>query len=254
MDNVIILNYHSILDRESGLGHIDPIYSLSKTSFEDHLILIKKLGLDTITINDIPKVKDASNLNVCLTFDDGHESDYHAVFPLLSEYDMMGSFFPSLSNIQNEQRWKEYRSMNEKGHLIGSHGISHLYFSNLSKVDQFRELKKSKQIIEEQIQNQIDYFALPGGKYNSDTCALAKYVGYKKLLTTDFGMINSKGNDYLLNRWSIKNTISLSLLTKILKRDASAFRKMKTRSYVKRSMISLLGNHSADKINYFINS
>lgn len=254
MGQNLILNYHGIIDSRTQKGHSDAIYSIQSSVFEEHLKILKELPVNIYTINELKKAAN-SELNVFLTFDDGHESDYEIAKPLLDKYGFKASFFISLINIsENDQRWQQYRELAESGNTIGSHGVSHRFLSNLNKEQQLEELIISKKTIENKINREIDYFSLPGGMYNKMTIRLAKEIGYKGLLTTYFNYMGSSSIPYLLGRWSIKSSDSLETYRGVLQKNKYVISKIILRNRLNKSLSILLGHHNLDKLNYLFNS
>ncbi|MFT5819064.1 MAG: peptidoglycan/xylan/chitin deacetylase (PgdA/CDA1 family) [Crocinitomix sp.] len=249
----IFLNYHAIVDPLSKAVNNDKIYSIDAPTFRTHLELFKRLNLNIITLDQLGLSKQKEGLTICLTFDDGHESDHTIVAPLLNEFNYKASFFPTLSNfLSNNNRWQEYRILAENGHVIGAHGVTHKYLSNLKAKDQFYELNFSKTFIEEKIGQSPRYFALPGGKYNRKTLQLAQQCGYKALLTTKFGLIYQNDCPFMIKRWSLKRKTSLNVLESVLKKEASTHKRIRFGKSIKRSVSRLIGNKLSDKINYRI--
>jgi peptidoglycan/xylan/chitin deacetylase (PgdA/CDA1 family) len=249
----IFLNYHALFDNSSNATSHDKIYSIDTATFRSHLELFKRLNLNIITPDELGLSKPKGGLSVCLTFDDGHKSDHDIVAPLLDEFNYKAAFFPTLSNfLKDNERWQEYRKLAEKGHVIGAHGVTHKYLSNLEAKDQFYELNFPKTFIQEKTGISPRYLALPGGKYNRKTIQLAHECGYKSVLTTKFGLVNQNDCPYLIKRWSLKRNTSIQLLEKVLKKEKFSHKKIKLEKSVKRTVSFLLGNKLTDKINYRI--
>ena len=252
--NCLILNYHAVIEIDTQQYHLDPIYTIRRNLFRKHLELFDRLKLNVVTLDEIGTFTDDSRLTVCLTFDDGYSTDYEIVAPLLNEYNYKATFFPSLSNFKNkDKRWKEYYKLAKAGHSIGAHGVNHNYLSNLSTQDQFYELNFSKKFIENIIGKPVDFFALPFGNYNEQTIQLANEIGYKGILTTEFGFINANNLPYIIDRWSLKKRISITKLEKVLRKDHSAITKIKFEKRFKRNLSLILSNRLTNKLNYLIN-
>ena len=95
IDDVVplpILMYHQVLDLQPKLGK----YVISPKELEHDLRLLSELGYETITISDLVDFCDGKRAlpkkPVMLTFDDGYQTDYLNVFPLLKKYNMKGVF------------------------------------------------------------------------------------------------------------------------------------------------------------------
>ncbi len=87
-----ILMYHQVLDLQPKLGK----YVISPQELEADLRLLSDLGYETVTIADLVDFCNGKRAlpkkPVMLTFDDGYQTDYLNVFPLLKKYNMKGVF------------------------------------------------------------------------------------------------------------------------------------------------------------------
>jgi len=78
--------------------------------------------------------------------------------------------------------WDEIRDMRSAGMEIGSHSLSHTILAHLSEEEQFEELSKSKEIIEQELGETIPSVAYPVGEsttYTTVTEQLAERCGYQ---------------------------------------------------------------------------
>lgn len=85
----LVLNYHDILETEEKLPPFDRI-AVSKRHLEDHFAWLKTNHYHVIGIQDLLDVqkgeKTLPERAVILTFDDGYQSFYTRVMPLLKKY------------------------------------------------------------------------------------------------------------------------------------------------------------------------
>jgi len=252
MKNCIILNYHSIYNSLDNEGY-DSIFSIHKKDFVEHLKLIKSSGLKILSLRELHKIDLENGNYVCLTFDDGHPSDFNIVFPLLKEYDLKASFYITMKNVpEDSPRWLEYKKMEQAGFEIGAHGLTHSYLSELTYTNQLIELKESNRIVKEKIGSSVEYFSLPGGKFNGDTVTLANSLGIKGLLTTNFGVNNLEKVPFKLKRCSIKKDFSIDKLKKLLDLDSKLIRRETNISQLKKIGQNIVGSKLSDRINYIL--
>ena len=72
---------------------VNPISSnVSPELFEEHLKIIKKYNMETITISEYYN-KNINKNSMLLTFDDGYYDNFKYVFPLLKKYNMKATIF-----------------------------------------------------------------------------------------------------------------------------------------------------------------
>jgi len=112
---------------------------------------------------------------VTLVFDDGYESIFNTVVPVLDKYSLPGVFAVSLDGEKisaTEKRpvtsWTEWLSIKNRGHEIASHAVTHANLTKLSTSELTEELKESRDKLS------ADTIVYPGGAYNDQVLAEAK--------------------------------------------------------------------------------
>lgn len=93
---------------------------------------------------------------------------------------------------------------------IGSHGLYHNCLTEVSSVVAQKELKLSKQYLENLIQQEVRSFAYPDGSYNLDLVQQAKQVGYTQQLLVDFTKPTHEQDEALQARFGINPYISFN--------------------------------------------
>jgi peptidoglycan/xylan/chitin deacetylase (PgdA/CDA1 family) len=195
--------FHKIGDsRYSG-----DVYSLPVTYLirlielaQQHSCRIAPWG-ELLSNNDWPD----NSVKLALTFDDGYESDYSEVLPILLESSIIASFFivPEWIGEPGYMNWDQVRSLSESGMEIGSHTLTHAWLPELpSRKLQF-ELVSSRRRIENQIHKPVAMLSLPGGYYNSRILESAWEAGYRFVGTSDYG-IDPLDSQADLNHWVFK--------------------------------------------------
>lgn len=85
-ENLTVLSYHEVVDTKNTLI---PQYAVTTDQFETHLDWLEKNGYHFVSVDQIlaaQKGKKAlSEKSVLLTFDDGYQSFYHTVYPILQQ-------------------------------------------------------------------------------------------------------------------------------------------------------------------------
>lgn len=181
----IVYMFHEIKDCDT----VNSEYEVTTKDFE---IFIKKISSKNIINCSDLKIKSSKNdaEKVILTFDDGFESIYTAVYPILKKMNIPFTLFVSLSFINKKGYLSEDQLKILSGDelcTIGSHGVDHIYYRTLSKFDCNYQLYQSKRKIEELIKKDVEFFAFPYGDFHS--CSLsnilvAKKSSYKYLFST----------------------------------------------------------------------
>ena len=215
--SIPVLMYHSIT---SGKGNAN---SLPIEAFKEQMKYLKDNDYHTITLTDLYKYFMNQNpipeKSVVLTFDDGYENNYTAMFPVLKEYDFKATIFVITSHIDKDPKFmtsKQLLEMDKYGIDIESHTVNHDNLKLLSRDKQLKTLIQSKKDLEKTLNKKIYFFAYPGGAYNKSAIAAVKEAGYTMAFTID-GRWSS---------WSSKNDglLSLHRVNISFFRDMNAFK------------------------------
>jgi peptidoglycan/xylan/chitin deacetylase (PgdA/CDA1 family) len=177
--------YHA-MGQSSKVLDADPYYTITEAVFCEHLKHIStSIPLTTQLKNNHQITKS------CITFDDGHQSNYTIAFPLLLQHHLLAEFYinTSLVGTQGYMSWDELNEMNAHGMSIQSHGHTHRYFSEMTDKDIFLELKTSKNLIETKLKNDVFVFSPPGGRVDQRVIRIAKSLGYKTIVHSRPGVI-----------------------------------------------------------------
>jgi peptidoglycan/xylan/chitin deacetylase (PgdA/CDA1 family) len=248
---VIILNYHLVAD----VAKADNPYSLSTPAFLEHLELIKASAVPVISLNALAEQKPVPEFSVSLTFDDGYQSDYDTVMPLLETFNFTATFFPIADRMDTPGRlsWQQLKEISGRGFEIGSHGMSHRFLNDLALPGQLHELLHSKKTIEDKINKQVNYFALPYGRSNNAIRELAQKVGYKLLLTTGLRINQPGQTDVVLYRWNITQKTSPDLFKTVLFSNGNLPLRLKFSSALKHYAKKIVQPGFTNRINRILN-
>ena len=98
------------------------------------------------------------------------------------------------------------REMHDAGMTIGAHTHKHPILAVESDAIAFKEIKKSKVILEEAINSEVKYFAYPNGKFGRDFShkhqKMVKELGFEAALTTDIGLVDNETDLMALPRYT----------------------------------------------------
>jgi peptidoglycan/xylan/chitin deacetylase (PgdA/CDA1 family) len=165
---------------------------------------------------------------VVITADDGHESVYTGMFPLLRRYRIPVTLFiyPSaISNAKYALTWQQLREMQDSGLVnIQSHTYMHHNFKQDKKrlapetyarfVDM--QLAKSKQVLEQRLGKQVDMLAWPFGIYDDALIDKARQLGYVAGFTLVRRHANRSDNPMALPRYLMTDPVQGVAFGKLL--------------------------------------
>lgn len=160
----------------------------------------------------------ASAQMVSLTFDDGWQSQYEEVVPLLEAAGMESTFY-IISGTFDES---EYMSADEvadlaaMGHEIGAHSVNHAHLADIDQDDLAFELAQSKADLEEVTGTAVRTFAYPYGEYDDDVLESTEAAGYTTARTADDGFNDGDTEAYLLRAYTVEGDTSIDFVKDLI--------------------------------------
>ncbi len=159
---------------------------------------------------------------VMISVDDGYRSIYNVAYPILKKYGFTATLFIYIDYVGVSSQaitWDQLRELKREGFYIGSHSVTHSDLSKRKKNEDSnaylarlkREIFQSKQIIDQQLDQDTLIFSYPFGRANETVISLSRQAGYKIGVTVDRGSNPFYANPFLLKR------------DQILKRDMKRF-------------------------------
>lgn len=199
-EGYVILAYHSIPIRAEW------VYDVEQSCFERQLEYLK----DNYRIERVSTIAQRiindrkTNEVVCgITFDDGYKNNYNIAFPLLAKYSVPATIFVSTWFVSNRARfagrnmltWDNIREMKESGLVdFEPHGHLHKDLISLPLDEVTDEIKRSREIVESELNTEAKMFAFPGGSSNENLRRTARSLGFEALFTSE-AIINSSETD-----------------------------------------------------------
>ncbi|MDP2573065.1 polysaccharide deacetylase family protein [Vibrio penaeicida] len=240
-----IIMYHRFIrdDSEKGIHgtfmHIDML--------EKHFQLIKKMGFETVTFEDLKDKGFIHRLSpgrrfIMLTVDDGFKDNHELLLPLLKKYNFKAVLYAVTGETYN--RWdvegvetpdrkvelmsrEQLKEMSDSGLVeVGGHTLTHPKLSQLDEAQQRHEIKANKEELETLLSKSLTSFAYPYGDHNEDTKRISKELGYDFSVATNSGPHALHQDPYQIRRIAIfPRTDVLGLWRKI--KGNYTFRKAK---------------------------
>ncbi|CCO48812.1 putative Glycosyltransferase fused with Polysaccharide deacetylase [Vibrio nigripulchritudo SOn1] len=240
-----IIMYHRFIrdDSEKGINgtfmHIDML--------EKHFQLIKKMGFETVTFEDLKDKGFIHRLSpgkrfIMITVDDGFKDNHELLLPLLKKYNFKAVLYAVTGETYN--RWdvegvetpdrkvelmsrEQLKEMSDSGLVeVGGHTLTHPKLSQLDEAQQRHEIKANKEELEALLGKSLTSFAYPYGDHNEDTKRISKELGYDFSVATNSGPHALHQDPYQIRRIAIfPRTDVLGLWRKI--KGNYTFRKAK---------------------------
>jgi peptidoglycan/xylan/chitin deacetylase (PgdA/CDA1 family) len=196
--NLTILNFHGLGPIPRALDPGEHHCWLPQDTFESILDLVP----------DRPHVR--------LTFDDGNASDATIALPALQRRGLTASFFVCSGRLGRPSflNHDQVQSLRAAGMEIGSHGISHISWRNLSSTQLDSEISVSRSDLEKLCRSPVESAACPFGAYDRRVLFALRRSGYRTVYTSDGGTTRSER--WLKARTSITRAMNVGDVSRLI--------------------------------------
>lgn len=205
-----ILEYHMV---QQDTPEDSYAYNVPVEDFQQQLDYLQQEGYTTISIRDFLRAKKGlfqlPEKPIILTFDDGYESNYTELLPILEERGLKATIFMVTNSIgkDNYLTWQQLKDLEKRGIEIGSHTANHLPLTEMSLDDARNEVKLSKLLMEWNGMKTLYTLSYPNGKYTTDLEDMLKEEEYLAAVTGDAGLNTFDTDPYQLQRINIPHPI-----------------------------------------------
>jgi peptidoglycan/xylan/chitin deacetylase (PgdA/CDA1 family) len=165
--------------------------------------------------------------SLAITFDDSNSSDLSIAAPQLLSRGLRATFFVLTGRIGQRGSLNafEIRELIRAGMRIGSHGVDHRDWTQLTCAELWHDLVASKRSLFEICGHPIESAAIPFGRYNAAALRALWSAGYRKVYSSDRGL--AKPSAFLQPRTSIRADTTDPELEQILAGRLNALRWMR---------------------------
>lgn len=228
MTGAPIFVYHDVVADPEALAAVAPAhrpYVLTRAQLAAHVDALAVTDVTTergavrarpSTVADL--LADPVAGRFVLSFDDGHESSYSEIFPLLADHAWPATFFVVAGWIggRHSVTWSQLREMADAGMEIGSHSLTHPFMHQLSSAEIRREFGESKRMLEDGLGRAVTIASLPRGSATADTAGIVADLGYRAFCTSEPGLVSPATNAFDAPRIAIKWRTSAAFVTNVL--------------------------------------
>jgi len=225
---VPILMYHAVED-----GLRPPKYKhfyVLADEFAGQMRMLKRAGYTPISFGVLAAARAGAGTlpakPVLLTFDDGYANLKTNVHPLLKELGFAYTIFLVSERVGKTNdwvvpdgyeatpllTWAEIMAMQAEGGVaFEAHTATHPKLADISPADARREMRDSKEALEQKLGTPITTLCYPYGSVNEAVQDMAGELGYAQAVTTEFGRVRSKDPALHLPRISVYHVPPVSL-------------------------------------------
>ncbi|MGA7291962.1 MAG: polysaccharide deacetylase family protein [Terriglobales bacterium] len=250
---IVFLMYHELELTGRKLCQSEPgyvRYILPVEGFRSQMSWLKREGWRGLNVSEA--LRYPAEPSVCITFDDGCETDLLAAAPVLREFGFNATFYATAGFLGTPGYLdaRQVRDLDTHGFQIGCHSMTHPYLSDLTEAELRREIVDAKLQIEAIVEHPIEHFSCPGGRYDARALQMAREAGFKTVANSQF-RANSPDTDlYELGRVAMLRDLTIEEFSNTCRGHGLWKKRMQhqTRHGVQR----LLGNTAYDRLRSFL--
>ncbi|PYV59828.1 MAG: hypothetical protein DMG98_04815 [Acidobacteria bacterium] len=249
VDSTVYLMYHELELPGRPLCQNEPgyvRYIVKLKDFESQTQWLKTKSWRGMSVSEA--LSSAKKTGVALTFDDGCETDFLSVAPVLKQANFNATFYVTVGFLEmpGYMSRSQVRQLSDLGFEIGSHSMTHAYLSDLSDDALQAEIANSKNELEQMTGRSIEHFSCPGGRWNQRVARFARQAGYRSVATSR-SVANSSGADpFRLGRVAVMRETDLRTFRKLC--QGHGLWRLQAQDLIRATAKSIFGNSGYDRM------
>jgi peptidoglycan/xylan/chitin deacetylase (PgdA/CDA1 family) len=225
-------------------------YVVSASNFAEQMKRIAREGWQGRNVSQALQSFDGKS--VCITFDDGCETDLLSAAPVLRELGFGATSYITVNflNKPGYMTHTQVRELQALGIEIGCHSLSHPYLTDLGDTQLRDETAGAKERLEQIAGVPVEHYSCPGGRWDARVANTVKQAGFRSMATSTTGLNTATTDLFALNRVAILDGISSDRVLRVCRGQAILLTQLKekTRAATRR----ILGNQGYDAIRSLI--
>ena len=229
---------------QSEPGYVRYILPLEK--FHSQMKRLKTSGFRGWSVSEA--LRYPPEQGVCITFDDGCETDLIAAAPVLRAMGLQATFFltSGFLGTPGYLNADQVRELDSLGFEIGCHSKTHPYLSDLADAELIREVVDAKLEIEQILGHDIKHFSCPGGRYDGRTLEMARRAGFRTVTNSQFHANSATTSEYELGRVAMLRDMSMQEFDATC--QGRGLWKKRLQDRARHSVRKALGNRAYDRL------
>jgi hypothetical protein len=246
---IVFLMYHELELAGRKLCQSEPgyvRYILPIETFRRQMQCLRQSSFRGLNVSEA--IHYSSEPAVCITFDDGCETDLIAAVPVLREFGFHATFYVTAGFLGTPGYLspEQLRHLDCEGFEIGCHSMTHAYLSDLAEPELKREVVDAKAQLEQILGHGIEHLSCPGGRYNQPTLAMARAAGFKTVANSDFHANSSATSKLELGRIAMLRNLSTAEFDAIC--HGRGLWKKRLQHRTRHGIQRVLGNRAYDQL------
>lgn len=246
---IVFLMYHELELPGRPIWQDEPGYSryvLGASEFRAQMEYLREQGWQGLSVSQALAYPEGNC--VCITFDDGCETDLIAAAPILRQMNFNATFFITSGRLGTRGFLSpaQLKELHGLGFEIGCHSKTHCYLTDLDANGLRREISDAKMDLEQIIGVAVKHFSCPGGRYDDRVVEMARRAGYVSMSTSRLEANSEHTKPFALGRVAILRGLSLHGFAAIC--DGTSLASMRRQNMLRQAAKRLLGNAVYDRL------
>jgi peptidoglycan/xylan/chitin deacetylase (PgdA/CDA1 family) len=210
------LMYHELGLPGRAMCHSEPGYAryvVPASDFRAHMERLAREGWRGLNVTQA--IESFGDKSVCITFDDGCETDLISAAPVLKELGFTATSYITVEFLGKPgyMSHAQIRELHAAGFEIGCHSLTHPYLTDLSDSRLRDETAGAKERLEQLAGIRVDHFSCPGGRWDARVTLAVKQANFRTMATSRAGLNLATTDPFALTRVTMLNgTNSAELL------------------------------------------
>lgn len=253
MPSIIYLMYHELEIPGRGLCSSEPGYEryvLLEREFREQIEFLKATGYRGLSAGRAITFPEGSNSskNICITFDDGSETDLLAAAAILRQAGFGATFYITTGWLGKPGHLSasQLKELSAQEFEIGCHSMTHPMLTDLDEAGLQREIADAKSQLEQIVGTPVEHFSCPGGRYDDRVMTIARAAGYRTVATSRIHANSPDTDVFALGRVAILRGTPEKDFAAICSGDA--LRRLRAQGMLRDAAKQVLGNSFYDRV------
>jgi len=243
------LMYHELGLAGRPLCQQEPGYARYAVPFDDFRSHMQRLATDGWRGKSVSEaVVSYGRESVCITFDDGCETDLLCAAPVLKELGFGATFYITLGFLGKPGYMSEAQvsDLSALGFEIGCHSQTHPYLTDIDNGRLRDETAGAKERLEQIVGVPVQHFSCPGGRWDQRVSEQVRKAKFQTMATSRTGMNFASTNLFDLKRVAVLDGTGPETVVRICRGEGLLRAQLKenVREFAKQ----ILGNSGYDSL------
>jgi peptidoglycan/xylan/chitin deacetylase (PgdA/CDA1 family) len=250
---IVFLMYHELAVAGRSLCHREPGYTryvVTDSHFRSQMKRLASEGLRGVSLSQALGSWPAKT--VCITFDDGCETDVLSGAPALKEAGFDATFYITMGFVGKPGYLSssQLRELNKLGFEIGCHSLTHPYLTDVDDARLHEETTRAKEQLEQMIGVSVEHFSCPGGRWNSRVAQAVKAAKFQSMATSRTAMNFPNTDRFALARVAVRGAMGLEEFMRACR--GQGLMRTQLREIARGTAKRVLGNSAYDSLRALI--